>query len=64
MSRFWSPVIRSLSPYMPGEQPKLDGILKLNVNEIAASRRRGEMDLVRRCAVYDRKTNFTSWRYW
>jgi histidinol-phosphate aminotransferase len=33
MSRFWSPVVRSLSPYVPGEQPKLDGIIKLNTNE-------------------------------
>jgi histidinol-phosphate aminotransferase len=33
MSRFWSPVVRSLSPYVPGEQPKLDGIVKLNTNE-------------------------------
>ena len=33
MSRFWSPVVRSLSPYVPGEQPKLDGLVKLNTNE-------------------------------
>jgi histidinol-phosphate aminotransferase len=33
MSRFWSPVVHSLSPYMPGEQPKQDGIVKLNTNE-------------------------------
>ncbi|WP_024514996.1 histidinol-phosphate transaminase [Bradyrhizobium sp. Tv2a-2] len=33
MSRFWSPVVRSLSPYVPGEQPKQDGIIKLNTNE-------------------------------
>src|SRR5437016_9392287 len=33
MSRFWSPVIRSLSPYVPGEQPRQDGIIKLNTNE-------------------------------
>ncbi len=33
MSRFWSPVVRSLSPYVPGEQPKLDGVIKLNTNE-------------------------------
>src|SRR5260370_28605684 len=33
MSRFWSSVVRSLSPYVPGEQPKLDGIVKLNTNE-------------------------------
>ncbi len=33
MSRFWSPVVHGLSPYVPGEQPKLDGIVKLNTNE-------------------------------
>jgi histidinol-phosphate aminotransferase len=33
MSRFWSPVVAGLSPYVPGEQPKLDGIVKLNTNE-------------------------------
>ena len=33
MSRFWSPVVHSLSPYAPGEQPKQDGIAKLNTNE-------------------------------
>jgi histidinol-phosphate aminotransferase len=33
MSRFWSPVVHSLSPYVPGEQPKQAGIVKLNTNE-------------------------------
>jgi histidinol-phosphate aminotransferase len=33
MSRFWSPVVHGLSPYVPGEQPKQDGIIKLNTNE-------------------------------
>ena len=33
MSRFWSPIVKSLSPYVPGEQPKQDGIVKLNTNE-------------------------------
>ncbi len=34
MSRFWSPVVKTLSPYVPGEQPKQqDGIVKLNTNE-------------------------------
>jgi histidinol-phosphate/aromatic aminotransferase/cobyric acid decarboxylase-like protein len=30
---FWSPIVHSLSPYVPGEQPKLDGMVKLNTNE-------------------------------
>ncbi|MBB4369735.1 histidinol-phosphate aminotransferase [Bradyrhizobium sp. cir1] len=33
MSRFWSPVVHTLSPYVPGEQPKQDGVVKLNTNE-------------------------------
>ena len=33
MSRFWSPVVRGLSPYVPGEQPKREGLIKLNTNE-------------------------------
>jgi histidinol-phosphate aminotransferase len=32
-SRFWSPVVHTLSPYVPGEQPKQDGLVKLNTNE-------------------------------
>jgi len=35
MSRFWSPVVHSLSPYVPGEQPMRDGVIKLNANENA-----------------------------
>jgi histidinol-phosphate aminotransferase len=33
MSRFWSPVVHGLLPYVPGEQPKQHGIVKLNTNE-------------------------------
>src|SRR5689334_1491400 len=33
MSRFWSPVVKTLSPYVPGEQPKQGGLIKLNTNE-------------------------------
>jgi histidinol-phosphate aminotransferase len=33
MSRFWSPVVHQLNPYTPGEQPKIDGLIKLNTNE-------------------------------
>jgi histidinol-phosphate aminotransferase len=33
MSRFWSPVVHTLTPYVPGEQPTADGIIKLNTNE-------------------------------
>ncbi|MBP8150426.1 MAG: histidinol-phosphate transaminase [Limnohabitans sp.] len=33
MSQYWSPVVHSLTPYVPGEQPKLDNLIKLNTNE-------------------------------
>lgn len=33
MSRFWSAVARGLTPYVPGEQPKLARLVKLNTNE-------------------------------
>ncbi|MBA3056534.1 MAG: histidinol-phosphate transaminase [Gammaproteobacteria bacterium] len=30
---FYSPVVPRLVPYVPGEQPKIDGLVKLNTNE-------------------------------
>jgi len=33
MSRFFSKELSGLSPYTPGEQPKEDGLIKLNTNE-------------------------------
>ena len=33
MSRYWSPVVHGLTPYVPGEQPKLEHLVKLNTNE-------------------------------
>ena len=33
MSHYWSPVVRGLTPYVPGEQPKLANLVKLNTNE-------------------------------
>src|SRR5574343_572468 len=33
MSRFWSQVVNDLTPYVPGEQPKIANLIKLNNNE-------------------------------
>ncbi len=33
MSRYWSAVVEALTPYVPGEQPKLANLVKLNTNE-------------------------------
>ncbi len=33
MSKFWSDVVHGLTPYVPGEQPKLANLVKLNTNE-------------------------------
>jgi histidinol-phosphate aminotransferase len=33
MSKFWSPIVSRLTPYTPGEQPKVSNLIKLNTNE-------------------------------
>lgn len=33
MSRYWSKVVHALTPYVPGEQPKMQNLIKLNTNE-------------------------------
>ena len=33
MSRYWSDVVSTLTPYVPGEQPKAGKLVKLNTNE-------------------------------
>ena len=33
MSKLWSPRIRELTPYVPGEQPRIANLTKLNTNE-------------------------------
>jgi histidinol-phosphate aminotransferase len=54
MSRYWSEIAKSLTPYVPGEQPKLPDLVKLNTNEnpygpspkaLAAIRREASDDL-------------------
>jgi len=33
MNPFWSAIARELTPYIPGEQPRIAGLVKLNTNE-------------------------------
>lgn len=33
MSQFWSKIVHDLTPYVPGEQPKIQNLIKLNTNE-------------------------------
>lgn len=33
MSKFWSPIVSSLKPYVAGEQPRIQNLVKLNTNE-------------------------------
>ncbi|HEV7817091.1 MAG TPA: histidinol-phosphate transaminase [Janthinobacterium sp.] len=33
MSKLWSPRVRELTPYVPGEQPRVQNLIKLNTNE-------------------------------
>ena len=33
MSQYWSAVVHGLTPYVPGEQPKMSQLVKLNTNE-------------------------------
>lgn len=33
MSKYWSEIVHKLTPYVPGEQPKIQNLVKLNTNE-------------------------------
>lgn len=33
MNKFWSDIVGTLTPYTPGEQPKVSNLIKLNTNE-------------------------------
>ena len=33
MDKYWTPLARSLTPYVPGEQPRIPNLVKLNTNE-------------------------------
>ena len=47
MSRYWSKVVQGLTPYVPGEQPKLANLIKLNTNESPYGPSRRVLDALR-----------------
>ena len=47
MSQYWSKVVRGLTPYVPGEQPKLPNLVKLNTNENPYGPSRRVLDALR-----------------
>lgn len=51
MSKFWSQVVRELEPYVPGEQPQIDGLIKLNTNESPYPPSPKVIDLMTRDAI-------------
>ncbi|MES9863039.1 MAG: histidinol-phosphate transaminase [Candidatus Thiodiazotropha sp. LLP2] len=53
MNPFWSPAIAELSPYIPGEQPKIDKLVKLNTNENPYSPSPKVLEAIREAANKD-----------
>ena len=51
MSRFWSRLTNDLHPYVPGEQPRIADLVKLNTNESPFGPSPGAMEAIRREAA-------------
>ncbi|MDM0012726.1 histidinol-phosphate transaminase [Variovorax sp. J22P168] len=49
-TRFWSPRIAALEPYVPGEQPRIANLVKLNTNENPYPPSPRAIDAIRRAA--------------
>ena len=49
MSRFWTTTVSGLTPYVPGEQPASQSLLKLNTNEHALPPSEAVMKTIRAC---------------
>jgi histidinol-phosphate aminotransferase len=50
MSRFWSDLVHELEPYVPGEQPRIPGLVKLNTNESPYGPSPRALEAIRRAA--------------
>ncbi|WP_434776038.1 histidinol-phosphate transaminase [Pseudomonas oryzihabitans] len=53
MSELWSPFVKNLVPYVPGEQPKLTNLVKLNTNENPYGPSPRALDAIRAAASDD-----------
>ncbi len=50
MSQFWSPIVHELTPYVPGEQPRIERLVKLNTNENPYPPSANALSALRACA--------------
>ncbi|RVJ09640.1 histidinol-phosphate transaminase [Sinorhizobium medicae] len=53
MSRFWSPIVAALKPYVPGEQPRMANLVKLNTNESPYGPSEKALEAIRAAADMD-----------
>ncbi|WOS62695.1 histidinol-phosphate transaminase [Sinorhizobium fredii] len=53
MSKFWSPIVSTLKPYVPGEQPRIANLVKLNTNESPYGPSEQALEAVRAAAGAD-----------
>ncbi|WP_026620163.1 histidinol-phosphate aminotransferase [Ensifer sp. WSM1721] len=53
MSKFWSPIVSTLKPYVPGEQPRMANLVKLNTNESPYAPSQKALEAIRAAASDD-----------
>ena len=53
MSKFWSPIVATLKPYVPGEQPLIANLVKLNTNESPYGPSEQALEAIRAAASAD-----------
>ncbi|HEV7320626.1 MAG TPA: histidinol-phosphate transaminase [Ensifer sp.] len=53
MSKYWSPIVSTLKPYVPGEQPRIANLVKLNTNECPYGPSQKVLDAIRAAASDD-----------
>jgi histidinol-phosphate aminotransferase len=52
-NRYWSESLRGIQPYVPGEQPAIEGLVKLNTNENPFPPSPAALDAIRQAANED-----------